>query len=152
MTFFYELFTFSGFSSSRKPEILRFNETQNKESPSKQNNPQTIMSTISPTFKFIKIETVDSEPHVLTVTLNRPEKRNAINSVMWTEISKAFEYLGHRGDVRCILLKGAGSSFCSGIDFTDPKFGVSFDNSGDDDNTEEEEEPDTARVSLSLSF
>ncbi len=44
---------------------------------------------------------------------------------MWREIGEAFRLLGSLGDgCRCILLIGSGKSFCSGIDVTDPNFGL----------------------------
>ena len=52
-----------------------------------------------------------------TVTLNRPEKRNAINDQLLEGISKAFSELGRNSGVRVILIQGAGSNFSAGIDF-----------------------------------
>jgi len=52
-----------------------------------------------------------------TVTLNRPEKRNAINDQVLEGISKAFAELSLTPEVRVILLQGAGTNFSAGIDF-----------------------------------
>ena len=52
-----------------------------------------------------------------TVTLNRPEKRNAINDQLLEGISKAFSELGRNPAARVILIQGAGSNFSAGIDF-----------------------------------
>jgi len=51
-----------------------------------------------------------------TVTLNRPELRNAFNDEVIYELTKAFHGLGGREDVRCIVLAGNGPAFCAGAD------------------------------------
>ena len=53
---------------------------------------------------------------IATVTLNRPEVRNAFNDAMILEVTQAFKQLGARDDVRCIVLAAAGSAFCAGAD------------------------------------
>ena len=53
---------------------------------------------------------------VATVTLNRPEVRNAFNEALIAEITQAFQELGQRDDVRCIVLAANGSAFCAGAD------------------------------------
>lgn len=63
-------------------------------------------------------ETILTETHnsVTTVTLNRPEVRNALNSKMMAEITSAFAALGDDNNVRIIVLAGAGASFSAGAD------------------------------------
>lgn len=56
------------------------------------------------------------EGKVATVTLNRPEVRNAFNDEVIAELSACFLDLGARGDVRCIVLAANGSAFCAGAD------------------------------------
>lgn len=57
---------------------------------------------------------------VATVTLNRPDKMNALNYAMWTGIAAAFEGLSADEDVRCVVLRGAGEvAFCPGQDITE---------------------------------
>jgi enoyl-CoA hydratase/carnithine racemase len=51
-----------------------------------------------------------------SVTLNRPEKRNAMTLAMWRETRRAFETLGQSRSVRGIVLTGAGDSFSVGAD------------------------------------
>ena len=54
------------------------------------------------------------------ITLNRPEKRNALSGTL---VREAFEHLGAAGAddrVRCIVLTGAGRAFCSGMDLKSP--------------------------------
>ncbi len=58
--------------------------------------------------------------HVATVTLNRPEKRNAMSWVVFQEIKEAFDRAGREPEVRCLVVTGAGGAFCSGADLSDP--------------------------------
>ncbi|PKO43232.1 MAG: enoyl-CoA hydratase [Betaproteobacteria bacterium HGW-Betaproteobacteria-3] len=53
---------------------------------------------------------------VATVTLNRPEVRNAFNDEVIAEMTACFAALGARDDVRCIVLAAQGSAFCAGAD------------------------------------
>jgi methylglutaconyl-CoA hydratase len=53
---------------------------------------------------------------VATVTLNRPEVRNAINPEMIGEITAAFNALSTDGSVRVVVVRGAGKVFCAGGD------------------------------------
>jgi enoyl-CoA hydratase/carnithine racemase len=53
---------------------------------------------------------------VLTVTLARPEKRNAIDGEMAAALRAAFEAAAEDGDVRAVILTGAGSAFSAGGD------------------------------------
>jgi enoyl-CoA hydratase/carnithine racemase len=62
----------------------------------------------------------EQEGHVATITLNRPEKLNAMSWVMFTEIHAAFERAATDPEIRCIVVTGAGNAFCSGADLTDP--------------------------------
>ncbi|MDW5445130.1 enoyl-CoA hydratase/isomerase family protein [Polaromonas sp. SM01] len=51
-----------------------------------------------------------------TITLNRPEVRNAFNDEVIAELTAAFRALGEREDVRCIVLAASGTAFCAGAD------------------------------------
>ena len=53
---------------------------------------------------------------VATVTLNRPEVRNAFNDEMISEVTETFNSLAKRNDVRCIVLAANGTAFCAGAD------------------------------------
>jgi 2-(1,2-epoxy-1,2-dihydrophenyl)acetyl-CoA isomerase len=55
---------------------------------------------------------------VVTITLNRPEKKNAINSVMWDELLDTFREIAGSDDDRVVVLTGAGGAFCSGADLS----------------------------------
>jgi enoyl-CoA hydratase/carnithine racemase len=55
---------------------------------------------------------------VALVTLQRPEKRNALSIDLRVELADAFNALGDDDDVGAIVLTGAGPAFCSGMDVT----------------------------------
>ncbi len=57
--------------------------------------------------------------HTLVVTLNRPERMNAINGEMLVRMYDAFLEADHDPDIRCLVLTGAGGNFCSGADLKD---------------------------------
>ncbi|HTT87891.1 MAG TPA: enoyl-CoA hydratase [Acidimicrobiales bacterium] len=69
---------------------------------------------------------VERQDGVVTVTLNRPERKNAANGAMWQELHAAFEEAARRREDRVVVVTGAGGSFCSGADIGDPK-GISGD-------------------------
>src|SRR5438552_9961309 len=62
---------------------------------------------------------VERDAGVVTVTLNRPEKRNAINETMWAELLETFEAVRRRPEDRVLVLTGTGGAFCSGADLSD---------------------------------
>jgi methylglutaconyl-CoA hydratase len=53
---------------------------------------------------------------VATVSLNRPEVRNAFNDEVIAELTAVFSELGERDEVRCVVLAGNGPAFCAGAD------------------------------------
>ena len=53
---------------------------------------------------------------IATVTLNRPDKRNAMNGPVLAGLRQAFEELDARRDVRVVVVRGAGPAFCAGMD------------------------------------
>lgn len=55
----------------------------------------------------------------LTISLNRPERANAFNFEMIAELRAALERAAKDSQVRCVVLTGTGSSFCSGHDITE---------------------------------
>ena len=59
---------------------------------------------------------LDVTDHVATVTINRPEARNALNRLAYTELENIFLDFQRDPDVRCIILTGADKAFCSGDD------------------------------------
>ena len=60
----------------------------------------------------------DPLPGVRRLTLNRPEKRNALNNALRTAIFAALERADTDPDVRVTIVRGAGPAFCSGYDLS----------------------------------
>lgn len=59
---------------------------------------------------------LDVSGHRATVTLNRPDVRNAFNDEVIAELTQVFAQLATRSDVRCIVLGASGKAFCAGAD------------------------------------
>jgi 1,4-dihydroxy-2-naphthoyl-CoA synthase len=55
---------------------------------------------------------------ILWVTLNRPEKLNALSMTLFGELREVFQQARTERSVRCIVITGAGRGFCAGADFT----------------------------------
>ena len=66
-----------------------------------------------PTFATLALAVQD---HIATVSLNRPNKANAMNAAMWTELQQCFEWLDDDPSVRVVILAGNGKHFCAGLD------------------------------------
>jgi len=62
--------------------------------------------------------TIDQDGAVALVTLQRPEKRNALSIDLRIELADAFARLADDDGVSCVVLTGAGTAFCSGMDVT----------------------------------
>lgn len=58
------------------------------------------------------------ENSVLTITLNRPEKRNALNDALVNDLKNALREADENENLRAIVIKGAGKDFCSGADLS----------------------------------
>ena len=56
------------------------------------------------------------EDSVVTITMNKPNRRNALSIDMGKEIKSALEKASQDKEVRAVVITGAGSAFCSGID------------------------------------
>ena len=61
---------------------------------------------------------LDQSDGVLTITLNRPERKNAINAPMWEELLATFRDAADDPAVRVVVITGAGGAFCSGADLS----------------------------------
>jgi enoyl-CoA hydratase len=59
---------------------------------------------------------LEKQEHIAWVTLNRPEKRNALNFPMLEQLISIFHQLDQDEDTRVIVLKGEGKSFCAGLE------------------------------------
>ena len=60
-------------------------------------------------------ETAES---ILTITLNRPEKRNALNDALINDLKDALREAENDKSLRAVIIKGAGKDFCSGADLS----------------------------------
>jgi enoyl-CoA hydratase len=59
-------------------------------------------------------------PDIAVLTLNRPEKLNALSFELVEDLHAALIGIGANNDCRVVVLTGAGRGFCSGLDLTDP--------------------------------
>ena len=66
-----------------------------------------------PTFEHLLIGV---DERICTITLNRPDKLNAMSKSLLDELEVAFTHAKSNDDVSVVLLKGAGRSFCAGYD------------------------------------
>jgi methylglutaconyl-CoA hydratase len=59
-----------------------------------------------------------TEDRVAYITLNRPEKRNALNHQLVSELKEAFEKANQDSNVKAVILKATGEAFCAGADLS----------------------------------
>ncbi len=62
---------------------------------------------------------VTAENGVVIVTLNRPEKRNAVSLAMWRRLAQIFGNVGSEPTARAVIVTGAGGQFCAGADISE---------------------------------
>lgn len=72
----------------------------------------------APHYRRSDMETIEvaRSGGVVTITLNRPAKKNAMNTVMWDELSETFREINRSEEDRVVVITGAGGDFCSGAD------------------------------------
>lgn len=59
---------------------------------------------------------ISTDNQIATITLNRPDVRNAFNDVLISELTKAITQASQNDSIRLIVLKGSGKAFCAGGD------------------------------------
>ena len=59
-----------------------------------------------------------TESAIFTITLNRPEKRNALNDALIGNLKDALRHADNDENLRAIVIRGAGKDFCSGADLS----------------------------------
>ncbi len=62
--------------------------------------------------------TIEIDQHVAEVVLNRPDRHNCIDRAMFEALGEAGASLANDASVRAIVLRGAGESFCAGLDIS----------------------------------
>jgi enoyl-CoA hydratase len=62
---------------------------------------------------------VDKTDGVMTVTLNRPEKKNAVNCEVMCLLYDAWKEVDANDEIRCAILTGNGDTFCAGMDLSE---------------------------------
>ena len=68
-----------------------------------------------------KTTLLDIKNNIMTITLNRPEKKNALNNVMMNELNYAFAYAKQESSIRVVVVAAEGNIFCAGADLTRAK-------------------------------
>ncbi len=71
--------------------------------------------------------TIDHQPPASIVRLNRPDKRNALSRELIAALAEAFERVTHDPTVRVVILTGAGTAFCAGMDLEELQSTLSLD-------------------------
>ena len=61
---------------------------------------------------------VTQDGSVLTITINRPERKNAVDTAAWRGLHEAITRAAADDDVRCVVITGAGGDFCAGADLS----------------------------------
>jgi enoyl-CoA hydratase/carnithine racemase len=69
---------------------------------------------------------VEREDGVALVTLNRPDKRNAVSQEMRADLVRVLGQLDADHGVRVVVLTGAGTAFCAGVDLTEGSAPIGF--------------------------
>jgi len=68
-----------------------------------------------------KTTLLDIKNNIMTITLNRPEKKNALNNVMMNELNYALAYAKQESSIRVVVIAAKGNIFCAGADLTRAK-------------------------------
>ena len=69
----------------------------------------------------LKLETIAtslSATGVLTAKLNRPQRGNALNMTMWSDLNSLLEAIRQDSGIRCVILTGNEQTFCTGMDLS----------------------------------
>jgi enoyl-CoA hydratase/carnithine racemase len=75
-----------------------------------------MVASIVPRMETLQVDRADG---VVTITFDRPHKKNAVNGAMWAELAEVAGALVRSTEDRCVVLTGAGGDFCSGADLSD---------------------------------
>ena len=72
-------------------------------------------------YELIAIDYVGTDDRVARITLNRPDKMNALSQELMYELDDALHILEAREDIRVIIVRGAGRTFSAGYDLAAPR-------------------------------
>ena len=64
---------------------------------------------------------ITDDAGVRTLTLNRPDRKNAINAALWEELADALRGAARDTELRALVITGVGGAFCSGADIGTPE-------------------------------
>ena len=109
---------------TRASAIAASGRTPRSPGPAAVSDPSTFTAAVSQVTQAERIESVpwlrslsiERHDDVAVVTLRRPEKRNALSIELRVELADAFNGLSRDPQVGCVVLTGAGTAFCSGMD------------------------------------
>ena len=73
---------------------------------------------LTPELEALRYIRYEAEARIGYITLNRPDKRNALNSDVISELKQAFEYAENDENCKVIVLRAAGEVFCAGADLS----------------------------------
>ena len=73
-------------------------------------------------YKYVLLEK-DPVEHIARLTINRPDRRNALTDAATEEMGRALEDVADDDNMRVLILTGAGGSFCAGADLNTLKGG-----------------------------
>ena len=89
------------------------NESIESTGATRANGASSAAKPATPTFSTL---TTSLDNHVARITLNRPDKANAMSAAMWQEIRIAMRWIDNTPEARVAIIDAAGSNFCAGID------------------------------------
>ncbi len=69
-------------------------------------------------YEFIEVDRRGATGGIVWLTLNRPEKLNALTASMLAEMKQVFDVIRDDRSARCLVITGAGRGFCSGMDMS----------------------------------
>jgi len=127
----------------QKPVLHRFPPP----SCSSSSSPFSSSSSLSSKYDYETLLVSSPSPFVLQVSLNRPEKLNAMNKTFWLEMSRCFDEIGEDEDCRCVVVAAEGRVFTAGLDLGDIALVQSLSGGAavaDDDDFDDEDDDDSA--------
>ena len=71
---------------------------------------------------------INIKNNIMEITLNRPEKKNALNSVMMNEINYALAYAKQEDTIRVVVFAAKGDIFCAGADLSNSNLNQMYQN------------------------